>query len=105
MRPNCAHDCEHEPSPRHLAQSPRLRHVAQAMALTQLNPTLPVEIDGKGKGLAFAVIDYSEEHHLLWIVALDDGGEIWAAPNPAVRMQANWSFGRKSANQPAGARV
>jgi hypothetical protein len=28
-------------------------------------------------------------------VALNDSGEIWCAPNPRVRMQANWSMGRK----------
>lgn len=61
---------------------------------TQLNPTIPVTVDGKGKGYAFAVIDYGQEHHLIWVVALDDCGEIWSASNPKVRVQANWSMGR-----------
>lgn len=61
---------------------------------TQLHTPLPVHILEKGSGLAFAVIDYGPEHNLLWITALDDGGEIWCAPNPQVRMQANWSMGR-----------
>jgi hypothetical protein len=42
-----------------------------------------------------AVIDYGQEFDLLWVVALNDSGEIWCAPNPRVRMQANWSMGRK----------
>ena len=41
------------------------------MSFTQLNPTLPVTVEGKGKGYAFAVIDYGQEHHLIWVVALD----------------------------------
>ncbi len=65
------------------------------MALTQLNPPLPMHVGEKGNGLAVAVIDYGPEFDLLWVVALDDGGEIWCAPNPGVRLQANWSMGRK----------
>lgn len=40
------------------------------------------------------VIDYGQEFDLLWVVALNDSGEIWSAPNPQVRMQSNWSMGR-----------
>ena len=62
--------------------------------LTQLNPPLPVLVTDKGKGLAFAVIDYGVEHNLIWVTALDGSGEIWCAPNPQVRMQDNWTMGR-----------
>ena len=48
----------------------------------------------KGAGLAFAVIDYGAEHNLIWVTALDEGGEIWCAPNPKVRVAENWSLGR-----------
>jgi hypothetical protein len=51
----------------------------------------------KGDGLAFAVIDYGIEHDLLWVVALDDSGEIWCMPNSEVRISANWSIGRRPA--------
>jgi hypothetical protein len=64
------------------------------MALTQLDPPLPMSVIDKGDGYAVAVIDYGQEFDLLWVVALNDGGEIWCAPNPRVRMQANWSMGR-----------
>ncbi|MCP1197989.1 hypothetical protein [Notoacmeibacter sp. MSK16QG-6] len=64
------------------------------MSFTQLDPPIPVQVAGKGKGLAFAVIDYGIEHNLLWVTAIDETGEIWCAPNPIVRMQANWSAGR-----------
>ena len=62
--------------------------------LTQLNPPLPVHVLDRGAGQALAVIDYGPEHHLVWVTALDNGGEIWCAPNPRVRVQANWTLGR-----------
>ena len=64
------------------------------MAFTQLSTPLPISVEGKGKGLAFAVIDYGPEHNLIWVTALDDSGEIWCAPNPLVRMRPNWTMGR-----------
>ena len=62
---------------------------------TQLNPPLPLTTIAKGRGYAVAVIDYGLEHDLLWVVALDDSGEIWCVPNAEVRMQPNWSAGRR----------
>ena len=62
--------------------------------LVQLNPPLPVYVIDKGKGYAIAVIDYGQEHNLIWVTALDANGEIWCAPNPAVRLQVNWTIGR-----------
>ncbi|MXO84502.1 hypothetical protein GRI38_00450 [Altererythrobacter aurantiacus] len=61
---------------------------------TQLNPPIPVTVLDRGKGIAIAVIDYGQEHNLLWVTALDESGEIWCAPNPKVRLQENWSAGR-----------
>jgi hypothetical protein len=48
----------------------------------------------KGKGYAIALIDYSQEHDLMWVIAMDDTGEIWTYPNPLVRMTNNISMGR-----------
>jgi hypothetical protein len=62
---------------------------------TQLNPTIPVTVTDKGKGYAIGVIDYGQEHHLLWVVVLDSGGEIWTVANPKVRVQKNWTMGRE----------
>lgn len=64
------------------------------MSFQQLNPPIPVHVLDRGAGLAFAVIDYGPEHNLIWVTALDASGEIWCAPNPKVRMQANWTMGR-----------
>lgn len=61
---------------------------------TQLHSTIPVHVLGKGDGYAFALIDYGQEHNLIWVTAIDATGEIWCAPNPSVRMQPNWTMGR-----------
>lgn len=63
--------------------------------LTQLNPQIPLNTE-KGSGMAIAVIDYSSEHHLLWVIILDEGGEIWCVPNNKIRGLNNYSMGRKT---------
>jgi hypothetical protein len=65
------------------------------MSFHQLNPTIPVTVIGKGDGYAFAVIDYGQEHNLIWVTALNDSAEVWCAPNPLVRMKGNWTMGRE----------
>lgn len=65
------------------------------MTFTQLDPTLPVVTD-RGEGFAIAVIDYGQEHHLIWVVVLDDSGEIWSIQNPQLKVQNNWTMGRTS---------
>lgn len=70
------------------------------MSFTQLRPSIPVTVLEKGKGSAIAVIDYGEEHNLIWVVALDDSGEIWCSPNPKVRLRNNWTMGRAMAAPP-----
>ena len=62
---------------------------------TQLNPPIPLHVLGKGDGYAIGMIDYGQEHNLIWVTAIDATGEIWCAPNPKVRMQKNWSMGRR----------
>jgi hypothetical protein len=65
------------------------------MSFNQLNPPIPVSIIGKGEGYAVAVIDYGQEHNLIWVTAISETAEIWCAPNPLVRMQGNWTMGRE----------
>ncbi|MEO7864808.1 MAG: hypothetical protein ABIR63_02925 [Sphingomicrobium sp.] len=65
------------------------------MAFTQLDPPIPVFVTDRGPGLAFAVIDYGPEFDLLWVTGMDDGGAIWCVPNPQMRLQLNWSMGRR----------
>jgi hypothetical protein len=62
--------------------------------ITQLNPPLPFET-AKGSGMAHFVIDYGPEADLMWVVFMDKDGACWSVPNPEVRMQFNWSMGRR----------
>lgn len=64
------------------------------MSFTQLDPPLPVHVVDKGDGYALAVIDYGQEHNLIWVTGISATGEIWCAPNPQVRLQSNWTMGR-----------
>ena len=64
------------------------------MSLNQLNPPIPLWHTQKGNGYAIAVIDYSPEYHLHWVVGFDDTGEIWVCPNIDVRLQRNYTLKR-----------
>ena len=63
--------------------------------MLQLNPPIPVYVVSKeAKGFALGWIDYSQEHNLIWVVALDNG-EVWSVQNPDIRLQNNITMGRK----------
>ena len=63
--------------------------------ILQLNPTIPIVRESDGmKGYAFLVIDYSQEHDLLFTCAMDNG-EIWTLSNKTIRIPDNISLGRK----------
>jgi hypothetical protein len=62
--------------------------------MLQLNPPIPVTTP-MGKGWAHILIDYSQEHDLLWVVFLDETGECWTLPNRDIRIQSNLSLGRR----------
>jgi hypothetical protein len=63
--------------------------------MLQLNPTIPIiRISDNMKGYAFIVIDYSQEHDLYFVCAMNDG-EIWTLNNRDIRMQSNITFNRK----------
>jgi len=61
--------------------------------ILQLNPTIPLETP-KGKGFAHFILDYSQEHEMIWIVFIDETGECWSFRNPEIRLQRNMTFGR-----------
>lgn len=61
--------------------------------ILQLNPPLPL-VTPKGSGLAHFMIDYGVEYHLIWVVALDAGGECWSFENHLIRFDANETLGR-----------
>jgi hypothetical protein len=66
--------------------------------MLQLNPTLPIiRVSDGMPGYAYAIIDYSQEHFVLFLCGLDNG-EIWVLNNKDIRMQENISLGRKYKN-------
>jgi len=61
--------------------------------ILQLNPQIPI-VTPLGKAWAIAIIDYSQEHDLMWIAAQDDSGECWTWCNKDIRIQTNITLGR-----------
>jgi hypothetical protein len=59
--------------------------------IIQLDPTIPMDTP-KGPAKAHFLIDYGQEHHLLWITFIDATGECWTWPNPKIKLQANVSM-------------
>ena len=67
--------------------------------MIQLNPMLPIfRVSDEMEGYAFLVIDYSQEHNLLFTCAMDNG-EIWTLSNQEIRFSKNISLNRKIVNQ------
>ncbi len=66
--------------------------------IVQLNPPIPLETP-KGRGMAHIIIDYSTEHSLIWQVFIDATGESWLFRNEEVRLQPNWTFGRREVSR------
>ena len=65
--------------------------------ILQLNPPIPLWTT-KGEGLAHFVIDYGQhEHHMIWGVALYEGGAWWWLENPEVRAMVCQTIGREKA--------
>lgn len=60
--------------------------------MMQLNPPLPVDTP-KGPAYAHMMIDYSQEHYLLFVCFLCDSGECWVLPNKDVKLQRNLTMG------------
>lgn len=65
--------------------------------IIQLNPTIPLDTP-KGPAKAHFLIDYGQEHHLLWVCFQDDTGECWTWPNNKILLQRNISMGQRSKN-------
>ena len=55
--------------------------------MLQLNPMLPIiRVKDGMEGYAFLVIDYSQEHNLLFSCAMENG-EIWTLSNQDIRFK------------------
>ena len=62
--------------------------------MLQLSPMLPIKRISDGmEGYAFLVIDYSQEHNLLFTCAMADG-QIWTLSSQDIRFCTNISLKR-----------
>lgn len=61
--------------------------------ILQLDPSIPVKTP-KGTAECIAWLDYGKEDNMIWVCAMDNTGEVWAVPNPDIRLLENYSIGR-----------
>jgi len=63
--------------------------------IVQLNPMIPIyRVSDNMEGYAFLVIDYSQEHNLMFTCAMLNG-EIWTLNNKEIRFCKNITLDRK----------
>lgn len=75
--------------------------------LTRLDPPIPVKIvreaglpDGmtiaqSRSGWCYAWEQPGIDSHRMWVVVLDQTGEVVDVPQPEIRVDPNWSYGRR----------
>jgi len=74
--------------------------------ILQLDPPIPVAVTAGalplgvkskcGRGWCYGWQSVGIDGHRLWIVVMDDTGEVVDVPQPEVRVDMNWSIGRRS---------
>ena len=64
------------------------------MSMLRLDPPLPV-LTPKGKAWAHVLIDYSQEHHLIFVCFQDDTGECWSWESRDLRIQTSAVYRRR----------
>lgn len=55
------------------------------MEMLQLNPSVPVEVNGYGPGEAYVLISYGIDIEPTWIVFIDESGESLQVKNSALK--------------------
>ncbi|HVK10394.1 MAG TPA: hypothetical protein VM597_16625 [Gemmataceae bacterium] len=68
--------------------------------MIQLNPTIPLDTP-KGKAFAHFVIDYGQEHYLLFVCFINETGECWTFPSRDVRLEKNITMGVRTDEAPS----
>jgi len=73
--------------------------------LLQLEPVIPVQVTSKTlpvgvkaksrSGWAYAWKETGIDGHRLWIVVMDETGEVVDVPQPEILVDPNWSYGRR----------
>ena len=60
--------------------------------MLQLDPPVPLDTP-KGPAFAHVLIDYGQEHYLLFVCFVNATGECWTFPNTEVRLGKNVTMG------------
>lgn len=62
--------------------------------IVQLNPYLQVKVVSKAnqEATALFLIDYSPQDDLMFVVSMNETGEIWVVPSYNLRLHNNWTF-------------
>ena len=60
--------------------------------MIRLLPPIPLDTP-RGPADAHLLIDYSTEHHLMWVCFVRETGECWTFPNSQIRLERNLSMG------------
>lgn len=67
--------------------------------MLQLNPMIPVYVPRfEMEGYAFLVINHTQEHYIIFAVAMDNG-EIWELNNKEIRFCKNPTMDRYTINK------
>lgn len=76
------------------------------MSIHRLDPPIPVEIVSANlpegieldnrRGWCYGWDTCGIDGHRIWIVVLDVGGGVVDVPQPEIRVDRNWSYGRRS---------
>lgn len=64
--------------------------------MMQLNPPIPLDTP-KGPAFAHMIIDYSQDHYVLFVCFVCETGECWVYPNRDVQLQKNVTMGIRTA--------
>ena len=62
--------------------------------MLQLNPMIPLVHEDGRKFTAFALLDYSQEHELMFCGWFDESREIWVMSQTKLRAPNNITLGR-----------
>lgn len=60
--------------------------------MLQLHTPIPVDTP-KGPGFAHLIIDYGQEHNLLFVCFVNETGECWTFPTKEIRLEKNLTMG------------
>lgn len=77
----------------------------------RLDPPIPVAITAENRpaglksafarGWCYGWHNVGVDGHRLWIVVMDDTGEVVDVPQPEIRVDMNWSLGRRAPDRPS----